>query len=194
MRIFGLATAALLAVAPVAMGQGVTGYTGGTQYAIYHGGSTGDVVGFRFTVATSVQVSDLGVWNQDTSTGGAGLTSSHQVGIWDAAQALIASATVGPAGTVIGSWTYASITPVVLNPSQTYTIGALYTGTDNDMYLSACSSMTMAAGVTFVQSVYPAAGSLGFVYPASNTTSFGRLGPNFLFTVVPVELQSFVVD
>jgi hypothetical protein len=194
MKTVGLAATALLAVAPVAMGQAVTGYTGGTQWALYHGGSTGDVVGFRFTVANSVQVSDLGVWNQDTAAGGAGLTSSHQVGIWDASQALIASATVTTAGTVNGAWTYASITPVVLNPGQTYTIGALYTGTDNDQYLSACSSMTTAAGVTFVQSVYPASGSLGFAYPAGNSTSFGRFGPNFLFSVVPVELQSFVVE
>ena len=99
-----------------------------------------------------------------------------------------------PAGTVNGNWTYASITPVVPNPCQTYTIGALFTGTDNDDFLSGCSSMTTATGVTFVQSVYPPSGSLGFVYPAGNSTSFGRLGPNFLFSVVPVELQSFAVE
>jgi hypothetical protein len=191
MRIVGLAATALLAVAPVAMGQAVTGFTGGSQYPLYYGGSTGDVVGFRFTVATSVQVSDLGVWNQDSS---GGLSASHQVGIWDASQALIASATVTTSGTVNGAWTYASITPVVLNPGQTYTIGALYIGTDNDNYVSGASSMTTATGVTFVQSVYPASGSLGFAYPAANSTSFGRFGPNFLFSVVPVELQSFVVE
>ena len=191
MRIVGLAATALLAVAPVAMGQAVTGFTGGSQYPLYYGGSTGDVVGFRFTVATSVQVSDLGVWNQDSS---GGLSASHQVGIWDGSQALIASTTVTTSGTVNGAWTYASITPVVLNPGQTYTIGALYIGTDNDNYVSGASSMTTAAGVTFVQSVYPASGSLGFAYPAGNSTSFGRFGPNFLFSVVPVELQSFVVE
>ncbi|HSL16655.1 MAG TPA: DUF4082 domain-containing protein [Methylomirabilota bacterium] len=185
----------LLMVAPVAFGQAVTGFTGGTQYPLYHGGSTGDVVGFRFTVSAPLEVDQLGVWNADTAAGGAGLTTSHQVGIWDASQALLASATVDPAtGTVIGQWTYAAIAPVTLMPGQTYTAGALYTGTDNDNYISGASSLTTDPNVTWVQSVYPAAGSLGFVYPVSNSTSNGRFGPNFTFTVVPVELQSFSVE
>ncbi|HSN56719.1 MAG TPA: hypothetical protein VLT32_18760, partial [Candidatus Sulfomarinibacteraceae bacterium] len=124
-----------------------------------------------------------------------GLTSTHQVGIWDQAQALVASVTVDPAtGTAIGQWTYGAITPVTLTPGQTYTAGALYTGTDNDNYISGASSLTTDPNVTWVQSVYPAAGSLGFAYPASNSTSNGRFGPNFTFTVVPVELQSFSVE
>jgi hypothetical protein len=187
--------AVLLMVAPVAFGQAVTGFTGGAQYGIYHGGSTGDVVGFRFTVSAPLEVAQLGVWNADTATGAAGLTASHEVGIWDASQALLASATVDPAtGTVIGQWTYAAITPVTLMPGQTYTAGTLYTSTDNDSYISGATSLTTDPNVTWVQSVYPAAGSLGFVYPASNSTSNGRFGPNFTFTVVPVELQSFSVE
>lgn len=185
----------VLMVAPVAFGQAVTGFTGGTQFPLYHSGSTGDVVGFRFTVSAPLEVDQLGVWNADTAAGGAGLTTSHQVGIWDASQVLLASATVDPAtGTVIGQWTYAAIVPVTLMPGQTYTAGALYTGTDNDNYISGASSLTTDPNVTWVQSVYPAAGSLGFVYPASNSTSNGRFGPNFTFTVVPVELQSFSVE
>ncbi len=191
MRILGIALVVAVAAVPCAMGQAITGYAGGTEYGSYYGTLPGDVVGYRFTVANSVQVSDLGVWNQDTN---GGLSASHQVGIWDGSQTLIASTTVTTSGTVNGAWTYASITPVVLNPGQTYTIGALYPGTDNDSYLSGCSSITMATGVTFVQSVYPASGGLGFVYPASNSTSYGRFGPNFLFSVVPVELQSFAVE
>ncbi|HSN54204.1 MAG TPA: hypothetical protein VLT32_06010, partial [Candidatus Sulfomarinibacteraceae bacterium] len=107
--------AVLLMVAPVAFGQAVTGFTGGTQYPLYHGGSTGDVVGFRFTVSAPLEVDQLGVWNADTATGATGLTSTHQVGIWDQAQALVASVTVDPAtGTAIGQWTYGAITPVTL--------------------------------------------------------------------------------
>jgi len=194
MRATLLTLVVLVALTPVAWGQAVTGFTGGSQYPLYHGGSTGDVVGYRFTVSNPLEVSDLGVWNQDTAAGGAGLTSSHEVGIWDASQALIASVTVTTGGTVVGAWTYASITPVTLSPGQTYTVGALYTGTDNDSYISGASSMTTAPEVTWVQSVYPLAGSLGFSYPGNNSTSFGRFGPNFLFTVVPVELQSFSVE
>jgi hypothetical protein len=181
--------------APAVMAQGVTGFTGGSQFPIYYGSSTGDVIGFRFTVSAPLEVDQLGVWNADTATGAPGLTSTHQVGIWDQAQALVASVTVDPAtGTPVGQWTYAAITPVTLMPGQTYTAGVLYTATDNDSYLSGVSSLTTDPNVTWVQSVYPSAGSLGFVYPVNNSTSNGRFGPNFIFTVVPVELQSFSVE
>ena len=196
MRAVVLSAVVLIVLTPMAWGQAVTGFTGGSQFPLYYGGSTGDVVGFRFTVNGSdpLEVSDLGVWNQDTAAGYPGLTSDHEVGIWDGAQALVASVTVTTAGAVVGDWTYASITPVVLSPGQTYTIGVLYTGTDNDNYVSSATTMTTATEVTFVQSVYPSAGSLGFAYPANNSASFGRFGPNFLFTVVPVELQSFSIE
>lgn len=187
----------LMAVAPAVMGQAVTGFTGGAQYNLYYTGSTGDVVGFRFTVngALPIEIDQLGVWNADTAAGGAGLTSPHEVGIWDSAQTLITSVTVDPAtGTVIGDWIYAGVSPVVLSPGETYTAGVLYTETDNDSYISSASSMTSAPEITFVQSVYPAAASLGFTYPSSNSTSFGRFGPNFSYTVVPVELQSFTIE
>ena len=175
-----------------AWAQAITGFTGGSQYVSYYGSVAGDVVGFRFTVSSPLQVYDLGVWNAD-STGG--LDTPHQVGIWDGSQALIASVTVDPAtGTPIGQWTYTAITPVNLNPGETYTIGALYVANGTDLYISAASSMTTAPEVTWVQSVYPASAELGFVYPANNSTSFGRFGPNFNFTIVPVELQSFTVD
>ncbi|HOC42155.1 MAG TPA: DUF4082 domain-containing protein [Thermoanaerobaculales bacterium] len=176
-----------------AWAQAITGFSGGTPYSSYYSPSVaGDVVGFRFTVSSPLQVFDLGVWNAD-SVGG--LDTPHQVGIWDGSQMLIASVTVDPAtGTPLGQWTYNAITPVVLNPGETYTIGALYVAGGTDYYISGASSMTTAPEVTWVQSVYPAAGELGFVYPAGNTTSFGRFGPNFNFTIVPVELQSFSVE
>ena len=177
-----------------AWAQAITGFTGGSQYNLYWGGSTGDVVGYRFTVSSPLSVSELGVWNADTAAGGAGMTSPHEVGIWDSSQTLVASVTVSPGGTVVGDWIYASITPVVLMPGETYTAGVIYFETDNDSYISSASSMTTDPNVTFVESVYPAAASLGFTYPANSTTSFGRFGPNFLFTVVPVELQSFTIE
>ena len=197
MRRMLFAVGVVVLFAPTVLGQGITGFTGGSEFGAYYGGTTGDVVGFRFTVAggSPIEIDQLGVWNADTNAGGAGLTSAHQVGIWDASQALLASATVDPStGTVIGDWTYASIPPLTLNPGETYTAGVLYTETDGDSYISSASSASTAPEVTWVQSVYPAAASLGFVYPANNSTSFGRFGPNFTFAVVPVELQSFSVE
>lgn len=186
----GLILICILGLTAVASGQAVTGFSGGSQYGSYYGDPPGDVVGYRFTVSAPLEVSDLGIWNADST----GLNAAHQVGIWDASQVLVASASPGPGGTVVGQWTYASITPVTLSPGQTYTIGGLYTATDGDSYISGATSMTTAPEVTWVQSTYPASAGLGFAYPASNSTSAGRFGPNFLFTVVPVELQSFSVE
>jgi hypothetical protein len=205
----------LMIVAPAAMGQAITGFSGGTQYDTYYGGVVaGDVVGYRFEVTAPLEVAMLGVWNADSSevttfpqevgTPGVGnsnsseaLSSPHQVGIWDAGQNLIASVTVDPGtGTIIGDWTYDAITPVTLLPGQVYTAGAMYTTTDSDSYISGASGVTTDPNVVWLNSVYPAAIDLGFVFPTEDSapSSGGRFGPNFTFTVVPVELQSFSVE
>lgn len=191
MRKAVLVTVILLVGATGAWAQAVTGFTGGSEFSSYYGSVAGDVVGYRFTVNSPLQVSDLGVWNGD-NTGG--MDSPHQVGIWDSTQVLLASVTVNPGGMVVGAWMYASITPIVLSPGETYTIGALYTPTDNDNYISSAASMTTDPDVTWTNSVYPSVEELGFVYPELDSSSFGRFGPNFLFTVVPVELQSFTIE
>lgn len=170
--------AIVLLLAPAASGQAITGFTGGTQYTIYYGGSTGDVIGWRFSVTEPMEVSDLGVWNAD-QTGG--IESPHEVGIWDGSQNLMVSVVVDPTGTVVDDWIYGPVTPVNLMPGETYTIGAMYTGDDNDYYISSASSMTTDPAVTWLSSVYPSEGSLGFVYPELETPTFGRFGPNFIF-------------
>ena len=135
----------VLVCAPVALGQAVTGFSGGTEYDSYYGSSAGDVVGWRFTVAVGIEVTDLGVWNAD-QTGG--VESPHEVGIWDGSEALLTSVIVDGTGTVVGDWIYASITPVAINPGETYTIGALYFSGDDDWYISGASSLTTEPDVT----------------------------------------------
>ena len=81
-------------LAATASGQAVTGYSGGSSFDIYYGGSTGDVVGFRFEVSAPITVTHLGVWNADTT---GGLSVDHQVGIWDDTFALLTDTTVTPA-------------------------------------------------------------------------------------------------
>ena len=149
----------ILATTPLAWGQAaVTGFSGGSQFDSYYGSTVGDVVGWRFTVTDSVHVTDLGVWNADTNAAGAGLTIAHDVGIWDAQAVLLAQVLVDPAtGTVVGDWTYESITPITLDPGMTYTIGAIYYSADGDNYVSSASSMTTIPEVVFSSSVFPAA-------------------------------------
>lgn len=175
----GLCAIALGAMVAGASGQAVTSISGGGSFPIYYGGSTGDVIGYRFDVTSSIVVTDLGVWNADAD----GLTSDHMIGIWDSTQTLLTSNTAGPADTPVGDWTYAPTANVTLNPGETYTIGALYTSTDGDSYISGPSSITTAPEVNVIGGVFPSAGSLGFVYPTEDTANQGRYGPNFLFVI-----------
>ena len=176
----------VLVCVPVAFGQAILTFTGGTEYDSYYGSVAGDVVGWRFTVTEQIEVSDLGVWNND-KTGG--LESPHEVGIWDDSQTLLTSVIVDGSGTVVDDWIYASITPVIIDPGVTYTIGALYVSGDDDWYISSATSSTTDPFVTWVNAVYPFEGELGFVFPEndSDPSSVGRFGPNFIFDELSLE-------
>ncbi|MEM1081572.1 MAG: DUF4082 domain-containing protein [Pseudomonadota bacterium] len=158
----------------------IDSFTGGTAFGNFYADSTGDVVGFRFTMNSEQAVQSLGVWNGDTA-GAGGLDNPHQVGIWDDTETLIASTTVTPTSTAIGDFRYEDISPVTLSTGVTYTIGVVYTATDDDSYVSG-PTITFNSEVTSVNAVFPSAGDLGFVFPTEDSGgNAGRLGPNFLF-------------
>ena len=108
---------------PGAQNPAVESFTGGSLFASFYAGTTGDVIGYRFSVSENVMVSDLGVWIDDDD-----LQSSHMVGIWDQSQSLLVSATVQPSDRAVGEWRYASVSPTLLSPGQTYTAGAMLYG------------------------------------------------------------------
>ena len=176
----------VLVCVPVAWGQAILYFAGGTEHDSYYGSASGDVIGWQFTVDEQLEIYDLGVWNGD-QTGG--IESSHQVGLWDGSQTLISSVSVDSTGTVVGHWIYANITPVVINSGETYTIGVLYFPGDSDYYISSASMVSTYPGVTWLNAVYPTGGNLGFVYPGLNSdpTSIGHFGPNFFFNVTSLE-------
>ena len=176
--------ALVLICVPVAWGQAILGFVGGSEYDSYYGSAAGDVVGWRFSVAVEMEISELGIWNAD-QTGG--IDNPHELGIWDASQALLTSVTVDATGTMVGDWIYASTAPITVQPGITYTIGALYFSGDDDWYVSSATSQDVDADVTWLNSVYPAAAEMGFVYPELDSGSFGRYGPNFIFG--PAALQ-----
>ena len=113
------------------------------------------------------------------------------MGVWDGSQTLLDSVTVDGSGSVVGGWIYASVTPFTVSPGETYTIGALYVTQDSDWYISSATSMTTDPGVTWIESVYPTAGELGFVYPELSSTSFGRFGPNFMFETLALQQSTW---
>lgn len=163
--------------------QAIESWTGGTEFGAFYTGTTGDVVGFRFTMNSEQSVLSLGVWNGDAQPGGSGLNSDHQVGIWDESETLIASATVTPSSPITGDFRYENITPVLLTPGTVYTIGAVYTDTDDDGYLSSPADFVTNPAVNSVNAVFPLEGSLGFVFPTedSSPANPARIGPNFIF-------------
>jgi len=168
--------------APFSWGQAITGFSDGSEYVIYYGDSTGDVIGYRFLVNEAVEVTHLGVWNKDNVLSFEGMTTSKEVGIWDSSQTLLSSGIVTPADGAVGDWTYTPVTPHTLVPGETYTIGALYTALDNDAYISSVSAVTTAAEVTWINAAFPFETSLGLVFPTedSSASSIGRFGPNFI--------------
>ena len=177
--LFAAVGAALVLTAPYVAAQtpAVVSRTGGSQFGSYYGGNPGDVVGFRFTADVDMTVTDLGVW-YDLGA----LDSPHQVGIWrDSDEALLAEATVDATGTLIGEWYYAPLASSIdLVAGERYTAGALYDSADGDTYISSPSALELD-GISDTNGVYPEATSLGFVYPALDSTNLARLGPNFLW-------------
>jgi len=176
----------------LASAQAVNGFTGGSQFDSFFGGTiAGDTVGWQFTVNEDIFVTDLGVWNQDTQGGSEGLTSDHRIGIWNLDTGdLLVEGVAGPGGDVVGDWTYTSIASTELNTGNTYVIGALYNAGgvgDGDNYISSASSVTMDPTINFGGGRSPLDADIGFALPEtfSGATSFGRFGPNFLFTPVP---------
>ncbi len=92
--------------------------------------STGDVldrngpfnIGFQFDVGDDpITIDALGVYDKD----GDGLAASHEVGIWDAGGALLASVTVPAGGGVLeGAFRYIDIDELTLTAGESYRIGA----------------------------------------------------------------------
>ena len=104
------------------------------------------------------------------------------------------SVSVDSTGLLQGGFFYEAITPVTLVAGQRYTIGAMYASDDLDSYFSGPSSM-VPNGISATVAVAAEAGDLGFVYPVTESAgNLGRIGPNALVGVIPVELMTLTVE
>ena len=177
-----LAAATVIAVAGSAGAQAITSFSGGTQFGAWDAASPG-VVGWRFDVNTAIILTDIGIFNGDID----GLTSSHEVGLWDSSGTLLTSGVAGPGGGVLGPFTDTDVADVVLSPGERYTIGAVYDINDGDSYVSGPSSLGLASEINpTTNGVFPEAGDLGGLnFPTGDSTNLARLGTNFLFRPVP---------
>lgn len=157
----------------------IDSYTGGTRFGVFYGDSTGDVVGFSFTADVNLTVSALGILNNG------GLNSAHMVGLWNASnQSLLASTSVDSSGTLLNGFYFNNLASnVFLSAGNRYVLGAVYSATDDDSYVSGPSSIS-SNFISATQAVFASNASLGLVFPTNNSVgNLGRIGPNMLAQV-----------
>lgn len=149
--------------------------TGGSATVNSAGSAT---VGYTFTLANSVFVTQLGFWDNQAN----GLLNAVPVTIWNSSGVSLATATV-PSGTTAGEvnqYLFTTLaTPVSLAPG-TYTIGAYITNI-NDFYQYNVTTITGATGVTYGAPRFVQGNS----FPATDGFGAGRgyFGPNFQYVV-----------
>jgi hypothetical protein len=190
---------ALLTGSASAQIQFLSGFTTGGLASL---GETGNI-GYEFqTGSTALTVADLGVL-ENTS---AGLTESHQVGIWQVEASgpdlLVGSATVGANGTNTGpadafgpgfgstasnaaSMVYEAVTtPFTLAANTDYVIGAYYADSaDATSYLTSDYNPIYNSSIG-TQLVFAGPSGSSFAEPSISTGSgTAFLGPDFIATV-----------
>lgn len=150
-------------------------------------------LGFSFTLNSAVKVTSLGYYD----FGGDGFATAHDVGIFDSAGALLASAnlSVGTGDALTGQFRYADITPLNLSAGQTYVIAATtHGGSDAWAYGNAYPSGATVSDFKTAAPIAITANSALFLYQNddvlrkptdhySNYTFYA--GPNFTILDVP---------
>lgn len=129
--------------------------------------------GWEFTVAQSLIVTHLGLWDY----GQDGLMATHLVRIWTGGGSELASGTVPSGATTFATWRWAELsTPVSLAPGS-YVIGAVY-GTGTDYLAANVSPFNVSSEIAYVQMRFAS----GSQFPdQANPSANGIFGPNFRY-------------
>ena len=165
----------------------------GANLAVNFGDAAGSVsssvnVGWQFSIASPISVSQLGIWD----SGGDGLGESHPIAIWssigagDLGSALVSATIPAGTGTPLAPGTefrMVDVTPTLL-PAGSYVVGARFPGNQVDSFNDGDGTgLVFGAGIDFIQKRF--AGSLSFERPDNTDEGVGIWGPNFAFTPVP---------
>jgi hypothetical protein len=146
-------------------------------------GVVGATIGWSFTPAVDLTVTQLGVFDVD----GDGLARAHGVGLWTSGGSFVVATGVpaGVAAPLTGGARFVDIAPVTLSAGTSYVIGAYYVDstdtwlTDGILGNELAYHPALAAGAGRTSG---ASGSLGF--PAT-AVGLPRVGPTFAFTLPP---------
>ena len=129
------------------------------------GCNNGCTLGYNFDVTSSISIDGLGIFD----AGSDGLNNTHEIGLWSAGGALLASTSVGPGATDsdlsasgAGSFLYSDILSLTLGAGS-YVIGALYEIGDTDtVVFNAGGIFSNDAGTAYTSSAWVNSGSLDF--------------------------------
>lgn len=137
------------------------------------GSESSYTLGYAFKDVTATSVIGLGTWDS-------GISGSVEVGLWDSAENLLASASVTTSSTQLGSggsdgWVFASINkPVKLTVGDTY-----YVGSRGNVSYTWGENVTVAPEITYLHDAWKTSlSALTFPsyssgYPASSAGFFG---------------------
>jgi hypothetical protein len=151
-------------------------------------GSSGyfsSTVGWAFQTTTALTVTELGCFADVFANNPA--VSAIQIGLWASDGALLASNSITPSSTLFDQTRYESITPVSLNPGQTYYLGAYYSGGYLGFDVAAPSLGGSVSASPQIQLDGTALSTSGFTFPAEQAGTAGSIyaGPNFQFQSQP---------
>ncbi len=177
----------LLSLAAVAVT--CTGLAQGTSEAIvnYSDSSTTYITditaGWTFQTTTPVNATALGCFARifiDNPS-----VNFIEVGLWNSSGALLASNSISPSSQPTGQSRYESITPVLLNPGETFHIGAFYPGGGIGLGIAgAAAGGTISNSPAILLRGSALGVNSGFISPAepvSGPDGSIYLGPNFQF-------------
>jgi len=175
-----LLSLALLAATCTAFAQGtsqaILGYTNSILASI----NNPITVGWVFQPATNLTVTELGCFTNAFSA-----VSDIRVGLWAPNGSLLASNSITLGSILLDQSRYESVTPVFLEPGQTYRIGLFFPGA----FSVHLATPTVNDGWVFtspeILSLATAEGTGGFAYPTGGVNSgipnAAFLGPNFRY-------------
>lgn len=140
-------------------------------------------LGWEFNVLSPISVTALGMLDASLA-GSLAWRSSHDVGIYDSAGNLLASATVTSGDPATGMFRYASITPILLGVGNGYRIAG---ATANDYFTpfgAGSVGIVVDPRIAFVADRYSQSSTL--VFPTSSMGLPNAIfGPNFMAAPAP---------
>ena len=142
--------------------------------------------GWSFTTTAPLTINSLGFFDSSED----GLISSHDIGLWNSTETLLGSATVpfGTSATLENGFRWVPVSPISLDAGQTYVVGAVMGGTDDDTVLkmTEADDLEFDQAISFVEGLYAVGGTLIYPWNDSISTDTTYLSANFKGNVVPI--------